>query len=253
MSPLESLSLLVLGLCLGMARSLEPMKCEEISKICNGNPCCILGQNGLPGQNGRDGLPGLPGLKGEKGESLRGIQGPPGKAGPQGPAGPEGPKGSKGDMGECSVNQGLLTNLQGEIQALQSELNRIKKFLIFIKGKRVGTKQYVSRDEETTFANVKVLCEQIKASIALPKNAEENRAIQALGKKKRVFLGLTDEKTEGKYLSMTGEKVTYTNWRSGEPNNAGGKENCVTMLEDGEWNDVPCSYPHGIAICEFPA
>ncbi len=33
---------------------------------------------------------------------------------------------------------------------------------------------------------------------------------------------------------------TYMNFRSGEPNNAGGDEDCANMWEDGGWNDAMC-------------
>ena len=45
-------------------------------------------------------------------------------------------------------------------------------------------------------------------------------------------------------------------WKSGEPNNANGKEDCVQMeLEVSVWNDVNCaskkSWGKFFAICEF--
>ena len=34
----------------------------------------------------------------------------------------------------------------------------------------------------------------------------------------------------------------YTNWQPGEPNDAGGNEDCAGMLENqGQWNDKQCS------------
>jgi hypothetical protein len=34
---------------------------------------------------------------------------------------------------------------------------------------------------------------------------------------------------------------SYTNWNTGEPNNAGGNEDCVVMYNSGVWNDDDCS------------
>jgi len=33
----------------------------------------------------------------------------------------------------------------------------------------------------------------------------------------------------------------FTKWNEGEPNNAGGKEECATMQQSG-WNDIPCDW-----------
>ncbi|XP_078485586.1 uncharacterized protein LOC144744545 isoform X2 [Ciona intestinalis] len=47
----------------------------------------------------------------------------------------------------------------------------------------------------------------------------------------------------------------YTNWRSGDPNNGGGNENCVVLLYKiglslhGKWNDLRCSWNRQY-ICE---
>ncbi len=54
----------------------------------------------------------------------------------------------------------------------------------------------------------------------------------------RVFLGLTDLTTEGDWEWVTGEPFVYSNWESGEPNNAG-DEDYVEMKLSGQWNDVP--------------
>ncbi|XP_019062202.1 mannose-binding protein C isoform X5 [Fukomys damarensis] len=87
------------------------------------------------------------------------------------------------------------------------------------------------------------------ASVATPKNAEENRAIRNAAHE-GAFLGITDEKNEGQFVDMAGSALTYTNWNLGEPNNANAEEDCVILLSDGKWNDVSCSTSFE-AVCEF--
>lgn len=56
------------------------------------------------------------------------------------------------------------------------------------------------------------------------------------------FFGLSDQTTEGAFVWPDGSAPTFTSWNDGEPNDAGGLEDCAEIsLDTGGWNDVPCS------------
>ncbi len=59
----------------------------------------------------------------------------------------------------------------------------------------------------------------------------------------RLWIGLSDELVEGQFGWDSGETMSFTNWRPGEPNNSGGIEDWVEMGADGpsRWNDLPSS------------
>ena len=58
-----------------------------------------------------------------------------------------------------------------------------------------------------------------------------------------VWLGLTDEKKEGEWRWVNGEKMTFNKWQPNQPDNAGywaGSENCVHLQHSQTgfgWND----------------
>ncbi|XP_068838651.1 mannose-binding protein A-like isoform X2 [Capricornis sumatraensis] len=199
---------------------------EDAQKTCPVVACAIPVTNGTPGRDGRDGPKGE---KGEPGQGLRGSQGPPGKMGPPGNIGNPGlpgPRGYKGDRGASSVQT-------------------------FSLGKKSGKKLYVTNGEKMPFSSVKALCTALGATVATPKNAEENKAIQDMAPD-IAFLGITDEVTEGQFMYVTGGRLGYSNWKKNEPNNHGSGEDCVLLLPDGLWNDISCSSSF-LAICEFPS
>lgn len=100
-----------------------------------------------------------------------------------------------------------------------------------------------------TFDRVKALCTHFQASVATPKNDEENKAILHITKGD-AFLGITDEEREGLFVDLTGRLVTYQNWNDNEPNNADSGEHCVMIRTDGKWNDIKCTVSL-LAVCEF--
>ena len=58
---------------------------------------------------------------------------------------------------------------------------------------------------------------------------------------------------EDEFEWITGEPLTYTNWKTGEPSNSSGIEDAVEIRDHGRWNDTPSTgYPNGY-IVEFNA
>jgi len=79
-------------------------------------------------------------------------------------------------------------------------------------------------------------------------DAAENTAIQtaaqAAGLTGGVWIGYTDQVTEGTWVWTDGSASTYTNWAPGEPSNSGGgpcytdEDGAVLQLNTGLWNDL---------------
>ncbi|XP_055976798.1 mannose-binding protein C [Sorex fumeus] len=245
MMPFPLLPLLLLNMVAVSCSEVEGPK--KVPDTCPVMVCGSPGANGFPGKDGRDGAKGE---KGEPGEGLRGLQGPPGKMGPPGTpgiSGLPGRVGQKGDPGKCAdFDCGLVIS---EKEALQEELDRIKNWLNFALGKRVGKKFFLTNGETMSLDKVKDLCKRFQASVAIPSNAEENQAINNLARREAI-LGITDEENEGQFVDLKGNRLTYQNWHDGEPNNAVSGENCVVITEKGKWNDISCSRP-ALAVCEF--
>lgn len=54
-----------------------------------------------------------------------------------------------------------------------------------------------------------------------------------------VWLGATDEVTEGAWKWVDGQNIDFRGWPSGRPDNTGGNENYAAYKSSGSWNDVP--------------
>uniref|UniRef100_A0A8C8RTQ5 C-type lectin domain-containing protein n=1 Tax=Pelusios castaneus TaxID=367368 RepID=A0A8C8RTQ5_9SAUR len=252
---LQPFNALVLGMVM-IASSLDVNKHEEKMNICPVIQCCAPGTNGLPGRDGRDGKEGPKGEKGDQGAGERGVQGFPGKAGPQGTKGDQGPQGEKGQKGESATLPGLqgqITTLEKHIQLLQAELIKYRNFFSLRWIRSVDKKTFVSIGAEDSFEKGKSLCENAGGALASPRNGAENTALVELVKKdaKPAYLGISDVQTEGKFLYLNGEPVTYTNWAKGEPNNSNKGEDCVVLYDNGKWNDADCSTSRVLVVCEF--
>ncbi len=75
---------------------------------------------------------------------------------------------------------------------------------------------------------------------------EENRALMTalgspVGFEGGAWFGLVSP-APGRWLWSTGKQVAFTRWAPGEPNNAGGDENCGELYaHSAGWNDLACA------------
>ncbi|XP_023603575.1 pulmonary surfactant-associated protein D-like [Myotis lucifugus] len=232
------------------------------------------GEVGAPGVQGSAGPRGPPGVKGEKGApGERGAPGFPGKAGPAGPqgipgpSGARGPPGLKGDRGApgyrgAKGESGLpdIAALRRQVEALQEQVEHLqraylqcKKVEIFPNGRGVGQKVFKSAGFLQSSYEARQVCTQAGGQLPSPRSAAENQALQQLvhfENKGAAFLSMTDFWKEGWFTYPGGAFLVYSNWAPGEPNDDSGREDCVEIMANGKWNDVPCG-ANRLVICEF--
>lgn len=86
---------------------------------------------------------------------------------------------------------------------------------------------YAARIETLDWNQAAFVCAELGAGFQLVSigNAAENSHVRTLanqecGSDKSVSIGLSDSATEGQFEWESGEPLLYTNWNSGEPNNA---------------------------------
>jgi gliding motility-associated-like protein len=90
--------------------------------------------------------------------------------------------------------------------------------------------------------DAQAFAQTLGANLISIQSAAENQciieALNNMGQTGVIWIGLTDEGSEGTFYWYDQSPITYTNWAPGEPNNAGGNENYVQIYPDGLWNDL---------------
>ena len=76
--------------------------------------------------------------------------------------------------------------------------------------------------------------------------------VAAISSYPEFWVGYNDIDSEGTFVWSDGGAVTYTNWRSTEPNDSGG-EDCTQVETGGLWNDMPCDYSSTSYVCQKDA
>nr|XP_055059818.1 pulmonary surfactant-associated protein D-like [Misgurnus anguillicaudatus] len=213
-------------------------------------PLGYTGSPGLKGERGPPGFTGSPGLTGRPG--LDGLHGLKGEQGPRGPPGKPGAPWQQGHLG------GDITSLKSEIQHLNAKIAMIEKFASFDAFRKVGQKYFVYDGLVESFDNGIKWCKEIGGTIALPRNADENRAMLRLSVASgltghKPYVRVTDRDKEGQFVDIDGKPLTFTNWDSGQPDDYKRAQDCGALTVDsGFWDDVGCNQndPHHI-ICEI--
>jgi len=78
--------------------------------------------------------------------------------------------------------------------------------------------------------------------VTINNQAEQDWLVSTFGGNEQLWIGLTDEVTEGQFKWTSGETSTYTNWYGGQPDNGGPNGEDYVVLNygsAGKWNDYP--------------
>jgi hypothetical protein len=124
-------------------------------------------------------------------------------------------------------------------------------------GARSGDTVFCFDEQPRTFREAEEHCEQIGGHLADIRTAEEARVLRAafgapLDLPNTLWIGLVEPFRRGEWGWMSGTRAAYQNWHAGEPNDAGGGEDCGERLSaTGTWNDVDCAAARGF-LCEGP-
>lgn len=115
-------------------------------------------------------------------------------------------------------------------------------------------------DTGLTWADAKAYCESVGGHLVTITSGLEQTFIQDLivnrGTKGYYWTGGI-RNSGGDFVWITGEEFSYSNWGNGEPSNAGGIENIITVYKyqglNGIWNDLAeLGNNGGTTVGQFP-
>jgi len=102
--------------------------------------------------------------------------------------------------------------------------------------------QYELEPNCGTWANCKAMAETLGAHLATITTPEEQAFV--FGKFKgagNLWIGLSDQTTEGTFQWLNTEPFVFKNWNAGQPDDKNGNEDCVAVTGTGKWSDLNCS------------
>ena len=106
-----------------------------------------------------------------------------------------------------------------------------------------GGHYYYVYEDATTWTQAKQLCEARGGHLAVFSSKEENDYVFNYITQKGytlAYFGLSDLDEEGVWKAADGEKVSFTNWHTGEPSHSNDLEDYAMFyykFSDGTWND----------------
>lgn len=115
---------------------------------------------------------------------------------------------------------------------------------------------YEFYDVNTTWMLAYKTCARLGGHLVTISSQQENDVVLNLFNQNTdtgyLWLGATDERSEGKFTWVTDESFSYSNWNSGQPDNNSSTEHYLQMYDTGKWNDLPNEYNKApVFICEY--
>ena len=117
---------------------------------------------------------------------------------------------------------------------------------------------YVDIFGTKTFEQSKTFCYSLGRKLFEPKSSEANIEVtqlvhnEGLSSGSTFWIGIHDIGNEGIFVyDSNSQAISYQNWNSGEPNDAGGEDCTEINVANGKWNDSPCNKQMSF-VCEKP-
>lgn len=113
-----------------------------------------------------------------------------------------------------------------------------------------------------SWSAARTACQAAGGDLVSINSSGEQQAVfgNLVGNRNDLWIGLSDSATEGTFVWTDGTIPTFTNWRTGQPDDGSANEDCAEMnytgfARDGKWNDLRCSDGEGQNtgfLCELP-
>ncbi|XP_075156761.1 lectin subunit alpha-like [Haematobia irritans] len=125
-------------------------------------------------------------------------------------------------------------------------------------GKNGIRRIFIETDKECNWFKAHVECTRKKMSLIAIDTPEKNILLDEILQKEfgsscpHLWIGANDLGDEDKFVWLqTGRPFTFAKWKANMPDNFLGKEHCVHLTKEREWNDIKCGFKYGY-ICEGP-
>ncbi|XP_051752143.1 CD209 antigen-like isoform X3 [Ctenopharyngodon idella] len=151
-----------------------------------------------------------------------------------------------------------VNDLTAEKSQLQSSFNSLnqKKLELETELRKLSEQAIgclVASNEEKSWSDSRKYCRDRGGDLVIINTEEKQRCISSFTKE-IVWIGLSDIENEGNMKWVDNSPLKQGFWEENEPNDAGGKEDCIelnpgkTVLNN--WNDIPCSAMRK-SVCEI--
>ncbi|XP_060625029.2 phospholipase A2 inhibitor alpha-like protein [Anolis sagrei] len=154
-------------------------------------------------------------------------------------------------LGTCLANPLVgMNDIIDELNRIKEDVNNLNKrvtefgnnFYTVHHARSFATgseKLYTTNEQEGNFEEASATCTQAGGHIPSPKKEGEWKALQKVLERHNTCTFIAGQDLENS-----------ENWAPGEPNNADGTKNCVTMDKDGKWHAASCEEKH-LFVCQF--
>ncbi|XP_031150872.1 galactose-specific lectin nattectin-like isoform X2 [Sander lucioperca] len=109
-----------------------------------------------------------------------------------------------------------------------------------------GSRCFSFNFQGKSWTDAETFCKAAGGNLASVHSEEEHVFLrtfinQVSGEHKVTWMGGFDSVQEGVWMWSDGSIFDYKHWHVGQPDNAGGNENCLEMNRQDNWNDRPCT------------